>query len=118
MVTLLSYDKRGRPRIGYNQRGNNNNNWRGGRYRQGPYIIIHKPDHPFADARGYVKEHRAIWEFYNNAILLPWASVHHINAIKDDNRIENLIAMTSKTHIRIHRLEEIKKGKPLFGRNN
>lgn len=121
MVTeiIIGYDKRGRPLIGYNQRGRQNNNWKGGRYKDSSgYFILHKPDHPFATTRGYVKEHRAIWEFYNNATLLPWAAVHHINGIRDDNRIENLIAMNKSTHARTHRLEEVAKSKILFGGHN
>jgi hypothetical protein len=45
-------------------------------------------------------EHRLVWEKHNNAILLPWANVHHINRVKTDNRIENLEAMMNAEHQR------------------
>lgn len=77
------------------------------------YIISYKPQHHFA-RKGGVREHRLIWEEHYNAILLPWANVHHINGNKQDNRIENLNAMTNWKHTTIHNLgtkhsEETKK---------
>lgn len=69
------------------------------------YYFIRNPEHHFARKSGYIFEHRLIWEQYNNAILLPWANVHHINGKRDDNRIENLEAMMDKDHDRLTRTE-------------
>ena len=61
----------------------------------------------------YRFEHRLIWIQHNGPIPKGW-HVHHINGVKDDNRIENLQAMPSKKHAhvielvqkRVHQLEE------------
>lgn len=55
------------------------------------YIQMYKPNHHF-EREGYVMEHRLCWEYYNNAILMPWAVVQHKNGKISDNRIENLEA--------------------------
>ena len=76
--------------------------WKGGRIIHKGYIYIYKPDHHFSSSVGYVAEHRLVWELYHNACLLPWADVHHINKIKDDNRPENLFAINHGAHRALH----------------
>lgn len=66
------------------------------------YVSLFRPDHHFADKNGYVREHRIVWEKHHKACLLRWASVHHQNSIKDDNRIQNLHAMMSRHHKILH----------------
>lgn len=58
--------------------------------------------------RGFVKEHRYIWEQANGP-LAPNQHVHHINGNPSDNRLENLIAMTRSEHSCLHHPESIAK---------
>jgi hypothetical protein len=68
----------------------NNPNWNGGRKTMRGYVYILKPEHPFNNA-GYVLEHRLVMEKALNRYLKPEEVVHHINEIRDDNRLENLM---------------------------
>jgi hypothetical protein len=67
--------------------------WTGGRRKTGPgYIAIYRPGHPSIKVGGrrYVLEHRLVMEAHLGRYLEPHEHVHHINGIRDDNRIENL----------------------------
>lgn len=73
------------------------------------YLYVYQPNHHFAKkCGGYVLEHRLVWEKQNNASLLPWTDVHHINHIKTDNRPENLRAMTHGFHSANHRVKDMR----------
>jgi hypothetical protein len=72
--------------------GYKNGNWKGGRTKSTRgYIYIFVPEHPYSDKKGYFLESRLVMEKYLERYLLPEEIVHHINGIKDDNRIENLM---------------------------
>lgn len=68
--------------------------WNGGRIKVGGYAYVRlEPGSPFmamAQATGYVAEHRLIMAQSLGRPLRATETVHHINDIKDDNRIENL----------------------------
>jgi len=59
-------------------------------FRNG-YRYIHKPEHPNARGQGYFAEHRYIMEQHIGRLLDKKEVVHHINHVKNDNRLENLM---------------------------
>lgn len=84
--------------------GGDNPNFNGGQYQDDKgYIRVLKPDHPYEN-RGYIYMHRLVMEEKLKRYLEPWESVHHINEIKLDNRIENLFLTTPSEHSSLHRI--------------
>ena len=81
------------------QKGEHSKNWKGGRITTVyGYVRAYAPHHPFADNNGYVLEHRLLMEKKLGRYLLPTETVHHINGIKDDNRLENLRLVSPADH--------------------
>ena len=76
--------------------------WKGGRLKVGGYIRAWlAPDDAFfsmADSKGYVAEHRLVMARYLGRPLDDSEIVHHVNGVKDDNRLENLCLTTKSTH--------------------
>ena len=64
--------------------------WKGGIRKGNGYVWIYKSKHPFATKRGYILEHRLLMEQKLGRYLRPKEIVHHINHIRNDNKIENL----------------------------
>lgn len=60
------------------------------------------PDRHDANPKGYVREHRVVAERKIKRRLLRTEVVHHLNGIKDDNRPENLVVLSSTEHKRLH----------------
>lgn len=92
-VQKISAPKRLRDKDGHGR------NWRGGRTRNGQgYVLIYAPEHPRRNESGYVYEHILVWEKVHGNPLPKKMAVHHLNGIKDDNRPENLKALTRGEH--------------------
>lgn len=97
------------------QSGANNHKWKGGRFKtKDGYIMIKAESHPNANQHGYMLEHRLLVEQSIGRVLKSDEDVHHINGIKDDNRIENLQLMKRKDHSRLTGLQRLFKSSSGF----
>ena len=73
----------------YSQKTDSNGNWKGGVHKHSKgYIMVKQPNHP--KNNGYQFEHILVMESQLGRKLLSGENVHHLNGIRDDNRIENL----------------------------
>lgn len=86
-------------------KGEKHSKWNGGVAKtvQG-YISIYSPEHPYANSNGRVMEHRLVMEKCLGRYLTKKECAHHINGIKDDNRIENLQLMSTGEHRILHNI--------------
>ena len=73
--------------------GSEHPQWKGGRHYSKGYILV------YTGKKSYTLEHRLIW-FECHPETPKSFVVHHLNGIRDDNKIENLIATPKKKHIK------------------
>jgi hypothetical protein len=71
--------------------GVDNHRWKGGRttHKSG-YVYRYAPEHPHANGKGYIYEHRAVMEALLGRVLDPAERVHHKNHDRGDNSPDNL----------------------------
>ena len=83
--------------------GKDNPNWKGGltKSKKG-YWYVRMPDHPRAMKNGYVKRADLVLEEKLGRSLLDEEIAHHVNENKEDDSPENLEAMFSAVHSRMH----------------
>lgn len=73
--------------------------WKGGRYLA-PSGYIRLLDNN--ERCGFRYEHRVVIEKHLGRRLKKGEQIHHINGIKTDNRIENLMVVSPKEHSKFH----------------
>lgn len=65
------------------------------------YVLVYAPEHPRASNKR-VFEHIVVWETAAGMAIPDGCCIHHLNGVKDDNRIENLQLMTVEEHTILH----------------
>lgn len=73
------------------------------------YVLAYVPKHPNAHRDGYLMLHTVLMEQKIGRYLKPNEVVHHINHDRKDNRLENLMLMDKKEHMRMHMIERHQK---------
>ena len=66
------------------------------------YIQEWAPDHPYADRRGYVLQHRLVMERHIRRVLDKREIVHHLDGDIQNNDITNLAVMSQSEHMKLH----------------
>lgn len=85
--------------------GPKNPNWKGGRtVTPDGYVLLKRPDHPDADVRGYVYEHRLVAIENLGRMLVAGEEVHHIDEDKQNNAWSNLEVLPHADHALLHRV--------------
>lgn len=64
--------------------------WGGGRYVENGYVHVMIPEHPHANRKGCVLEHRLVMEGVIGRYLTTEEVVHHKNDDTQDNRPDSL----------------------------
>lgn len=85
-------------------KGKNSGSWKGGSYiDKDGYKVVNVDNHQSARKCGYILKHRLIIEKQIGRYLHRWEVVHHINGIRADNHLENLMLCKNQSeHRKIH----------------
>lgn len=81
-------------------KGSKNHSWKGGRSQDSKgYMLISVLGHPRASKHGnYVYEQIVVWETAKGRAVPDGWVIHHLNGIKDDNELANLVAIPRGNH--------------------
>jgi len=105
-MVLYNINRRKKCITGY---GKNHPGWKGGNHitDSDGYILLRNKTHPNSSSNGYLREHIYVMSKHIKRPLEKGERVHHINGIKDDNRIENLFLCSNEMeHKRTHAQKE------------
>ena len=92
-----------KPNNGSFKEGNKHPFWKGGLHYHKGYVLVYAPKHPNANKNKYMNRSRLVMEKHLGRYLLPTEIVHHINSIRDDDRLENLMYFPNESaHQRFH----------------
>lgn len=116
---IMSIKSKGRKHTDESKNKIRNSVWKGGVTYSDGYRLIYDPKHP-NNSNGYVEEHRLIIERIIGRMLKSSEPCHHVNEIRDDNRIENLMVFINNgSHARFHKIPHLVKSEEIIfdGRN-
>ncbi len=84
--------------------GSSASGWRGGiTHDSQGYVLIRKRNHPKTNYIGYVKRAILVMEKKLERYLESKEIIHHINGIKDDDQLENLMLFPNESeHAKYH----------------
>ena len=105
--SMACYSRKGNNNPQYGKKRELSTKWNGGKRKSNGYIEILLPN----GKRIY--EHRLIVEEYLGRKLLKEEEIHHINEVRDDNRLKNLYLFKKGKHKGFHNL----KIKPILKSN-
>lgn len=105
-----------RGRTGQKHCGSRHWNWKGGHVDSKGYKIISNSDHPNANKRGRILEHRLVMSNILGRPLKSYEQVHHKNGNRTDNSEENLELTTVSKHLPGHKIICPCCGKNITGR--
>jgi len=72
-------------------------------HKQSGYVFVKRPQHPKADAKGLVQEHRIVVEDRLGKHLPDHAIVHHVNGNRKHNNPDNLVVCPNdEYHMLLH----------------
>jgi hypothetical protein len=92
------------------KRGSENANYRGGRIiNKVGYVLV-----LLVGTNHYQYEHRKVMENFLGRKLKRNESIHHINGIRSDNNLENLLLMKKREHDRFSTTERWRRKKCLI----
>ena len=59
--------------------------------------------HQYHNGKTWIWTHRRVAEKKMGSKILPGYEVHHINGNKRDNRPKNLVVLSKKAHMKLHK---------------
>lgn len=77
-------------------------NWDEGWYDNRGRFRVYRPDYPRAFIGGYALRAWVVYWLFNGSPHPKGTNLHHINGIKDDDRIENFEVVEHGQHSRLH----------------